>query len=298
MQRRLFPQALLFIILFVSGQAWAADAPVWQPMPLPEPVPVTEGYADLPGVRLWYWDTGGDGEVILLAHPGSQSSQIWGYQQPVFAAAGYRVIAYSRRGHYRSEAGTDAGSAVADLVNLLDYLDVEKAHLVGAAAGGISTMAFATWYPERTLSLVLASSIVSPDEQEWRDMFSRLDMNIARQHMSPEFMELSASYRAGNPEGTALFEEFGHDSSPNGRVSQAVGVTVNWRTMESLPVPVLLLTGEADLYAPPSLIRLFAGHLSGSEQVYLREAGHAAYWEQPEAFNHIVLDFIGRHGEP
>ena len=156
-------------------------------------------------------------------------------------------------------------------------------------------MAFATRYPERTRSLVLASSIVSPDEEEWRQMFGRLEMNIARQHMSPEFMELSSSYRAGNPAGTAHFEELGHLARPNGPYSQPSGVRVTWETMEALDVPVLLLTGEADLYAPPSLLRLFAGHLGDAEQVYFREAGHAAYWEQPKAFNRVVLDYLARH---
>ena len=71
-----------------------------QPMrePIPEQVPAAEGFAAVPGARLWYWDTGGQGEPLVLCHPASQSSQIWLYQQPVFAEAGYRVIAFSRRG--------------------------------------------------------------------------------------------------------------------------------------------------------------------------------------------------------
>src|SRR5262245_48183877 len=75
---------------------------------IPEQVPVTEGIADLGNVKLWYWDTGGAGEVIVLLHPGSGSGEFYPYQQPVFAKAGYRVISYSRRGQYKSEVGTDA----------------------------------------------------------------------------------------------------------------------------------------------------------------------------------------------
>jgi pimeloyl-ACP methyl ester carboxylesterase len=58
---------------------------------------------------------------------------------------------------------------------------------------------------------------------------------------------------------------------------------------------VLVLTGEADLYAPPPLMRLIAAHLSRCEMVTLREVGHAAYWEAPQDFNHRVLDFLRRH---
>src|ERR1700681_2440058 len=99
--------------------------------PIPEQVPATEGVASVPGARLWYWDTGGDGEPLVLCHPASQSSQIWLYQQPAFAKAGYRVIAYARRGVYKSERGpeTEAGTLVGDLAALLDALGVKRAHV-------------------------------------------------------------------------------------------------------------------------------------------------------------------------
>ncbi len=54
------------------------------------------------------------------------------------------------------------------------------------------------------------------------------------------------------------------------------------------------MTGEADLYAPPPLQAMVAAHLPDAETHTLREVGHAAYWEQPAAFNEIVLDFLER----
>ena len=94
-----------------------------------------EGFADTPDARLWYWDTGGVGESVVLCHPASQSCQIWEHQRPVFVAAGYRVIAYSRRGHYRSETGAaqNGGTTVGDLSNLLDNLGLRRAHILGAS---------------------------------------------------------------------------------------------------------------------------------------------------------------------
>jgi pimeloyl-ACP methyl ester carboxylesterase len=56
-----------------------------------------------------------------------------------------------------------------------------------------------------------------------------------------------------------------------------------------------LLTGEADLYAPPPLQRMIATHLPRHEMVTLREVGHAPYWEVPAEFNRLVLDFLARH---
>jgi pimeloyl-ACP methyl ester carboxylesterase len=260
-------------------------------------VPVIEGFAKVPGARLWYWDTGGDGEPLVLCHPASQSSQIWLYQQPTFAQAGYRVIAYSRRGAYKSDSGSeqDRGTQVGDLAALLDFLDVGKAHVLGAAAGGITATSFAVAHPARVISLVLAGTIVSPDEEEWRSLYQRLGLASVRQTVSTEFLELGPSYRALNPEGVARFVELEHASKPNGVVRQPLGVTVNWAAMERLQVPVLLLTGEADLYAPPPLQRMIAAHLPKHEMSTLREVGHAPYWEIPAEFNRLVLDFLRRN---
>jgi pimeloyl-ACP methyl ester carboxylesterase len=65
--------------------------------------------------------------------------------------------------------------------------------------------------------------------------------------------------------------------------------------VEGIKVPTLLLTGDADLYAPPPILRLFATRIKGSESVIVPEAGHSSYWEQPEIFNRAVLEFIRKH---
>ncbi len=265
-------------------------------VPLPEPVAVSEGLADTPGARLWYTDSGGDGEVVLLSHPASQSGRIWGYQLPVLAQTGYRVVAYSRRGVDRSERGpaSDCGTTVGDLAALMDRLGIGRAHLVGAAAGGITALAFAVVHPGRVRSLVLAGTIFSPAEAEWREMYGRLGIAAVRDHVSTEFLELGPSYRARNPQGTELFAELGRQAKSQAPLGQPSGVTVIWGSMQRLNLRVLLVTGEADLYAPPPLQNLIARHLPNRELATLREVGHAAYWEAPEAFNGLLLDFLDR----
>ena len=270
----------------------------WTPIEIPQPVAAHEGYADSAGVALWYWDTGGDGEAIVLCHPASQSSLAWSYQQPVFAQAGYRVIAYCRRGHYKSETGPadEPGTAVGDLCHLLDSLAVDRCHLLGAAAGGITAMALAVAAEQRLLSLIIAGSIFAPDEQDWRDFYARLGLKTVFSSVPSAHLELGPSYRATNPDGFAQFEAFEQLSKPNGRFMQPSGADVTWQSMEALQLPCLLLTGEADLYAPPPLQSMVASHIAHHELMTLRETGHASYWERPEAFNEAVLDFIARHG--
>ncbi|HEY6359517.1 MAG TPA: alpha/beta hydrolase, partial [Vicinamibacterales bacterium] len=91
-------------------------------------------FANLPGVRLWFTDTGGNGEPVVLMHPNTGTSEVWEPQTAAFSKAGYRVIAFDRRGWGRSEAdpatGAQPGHASEDLHSLADYLLLRRFHLV------------------------------------------------------------------------------------------------------------------------------------------------------------------------
>jgi pimeloyl-ACP methyl ester carboxylesterase len=65
--------------------------------------------------------------------------------------------------------------------------------------------------------------------------------------------------------------------------------------LATIRVPVLVLVGDADLLSPPALMRLLAAHIHNCQFATIPEAGHAAFWEQPEVWNRLVLEFIGRH---
>jgi pimeloyl-ACP methyl ester carboxylesterase len=56
-----------------------------------------------------------------------------------------------------------------------------------------------------------------------------------------------------------------------------------------------VLVGEADLLSPPALMRLLVEHIPHCQFVRVPEAGHAAFWEQPESWNRLVLEFVGQH---
>src|SRR5206468_11387589 len=62
------------------------------------PIPRFAGYADLPGVRLWYTDSGGSGVPGVLLHANTGNADSCQYNIPGSAEAGYRVVAFDRRG--------------------------------------------------------------------------------------------------------------------------------------------------------------------------------------------------------
>ena len=107
-------------------------------------------YLTLPGVDLWYEDTGGEGTPVILLHAASGTCESWVHQLPAFTAAGYRCIAYDRRTWGRSQPtdpGQQPGFAGDDLHALVESLSLERLHLVATAAGGITALDYALAHP-------------------------------------------------------------------------------------------------------------------------------------------------------
>src|SRR5947209_200091 len=157
---RLFVVAAVAATLGICAVETAGSQTQMAVVPIPAQVPAGEGWAQLADTRLFYWDTGGDGPPIVLLHPATGSALIWGYQQPVFAKAGYRVIAYSRRGYYNSAPfdRDKPGSGAEDLRQLADVLGIRRFHVVASAAGGSIAADFALSYQDRLLSLTNSSN--------------------------------------------------------------------------------------------------------------------------------------------
>jgi pimeloyl-ACP methyl ester carboxylesterase len=292
----IFALAATLAATAASAQNPAPDASI--PLALPEPIQTKGGLAVLPDTRLWYWDTGGDGQPIVLVHPATGSALIWGYQQPVFAKAGYRVIGYSRRSYYNSDplVADRPGIASEDLHHLADYLGLAKFHLVGSAAGGGIAADYAVSHPDRLLSLVIASNPSGLSSGPIATLYEELRPKEFPS-LPPDFRELGPSYRAANPAGAKLWLELEHKAITTRPFRQPATNKITEATLNRLQVPTLLISGEADLASPPGLIRMVAAQIPSAELVTVPEAGHSSYWERPDIFNRAVLDFIGRHSK-
>jgi pimeloyl-ACP methyl ester carboxylesterase len=252
-------------------------------------------HANLPGVRIWYEDTGGKAVPVVLVHAGTGSTAMWVHQIPAFAEAGYRVVAYDRRGHGRT-ALLEQVNAADDLHRLMDHLAIERFHLVGTAAGGIVSFDFALSFPQRLRSLVIANSIGGAQDEDYLELQRRLRPKPQFDALPVELRELGPAYRAANPEGVQRWKELEHTSRPGGVASLPKTTNrISFALLETLKVPTLLLTGDADLYTPPPVARIFAKNIKNAELLVIPECGHSAYWEQPALFNRAVLAFIAKH---
>ncbi len=269
--------------------------PAWEPVPIPAQVPIRDGLVTVPGARLWFWDTGGSGHPVVLLHAGTQSAMGWPYQQPVLAQAGYRVIAYSRRGYERSEGGdvNDPGIGADDLHGLIEHLKLPQVDLVAAAQGGFFALDYVLAWPERVRSLTIVSSLMGITDADYAAVNARLRPKFFA-GLPHDFQELSPSYRAGNPEGLAVWQELDRRALNGPRITPNVKQPLTWARLETIRHPTLLMTGDSDLYTPPALLRMQAQHMPHAEVHVIAEAGHSPYWEQPLVFNRLLLDFLGR----
>ena len=256
-------------------------------------------YADIPGVRLWFTDTGGAGDKtpVVFLHAASGTTDSWVHQEPAFIEAGFRCIAYDRRNWGRSESVGSAGgpgSASDDLEALADHLGLGRFHLVATAAGGIVGLDYAMEYPQRVISLVVSSSFTGVQDPSYLEVQHRLRPPEI-QNLPIVLREVGPSYRAVNPEGTARWLQIEESSRHviSSVAAQSPRSPMTYARLATMQTPVLMLAGQADLLSPPAMMRLVSEHIPECRFETIPEAGHAAFWEQPQIWNGLVLEFIG-----
>ncbi len=253
----------------------------------------------LPGVNLWFVDSGGAAAPVVLLHPNSGTSAIWESQIAALAQAGYRAIAFDRRGWGKSTAdpasGPQPGSVTGDLDALVGHLALDKFHLIGTAGGGFIALDYAAWRPERLRSLVVGGSTGAIEDKEVADFIARIAIPEIRKQ-STHYRELGPSYRGANPEGTQAWIEIDENARQPGTGFQPPLRTPNTLAkIAAITAPALVIAADADLLAPPALMRLWGVHIRHHEWAVIHDAGHAMAWEQPGRFNDLVLDFLARH---
>ncbi len=264
------------------------------------PAAARQAFADLPGVRLWFTDTGGPGEPVVLMHPITGTSQSWAPQIAALVRAGYRVIAFDRRGWGKSLAvpatGPQPGHASEDLHALVDYLSLSRFHLVGVAGGGFVALDYAAWHGDRLRSLVVGASTGSVSEKEIQDFIATIEIPGIRA-LPAHYREVSASYRGANREGTKRWIEIDEHARQPNAPAQPLRSPNTFAKLATITTRTLVMPADADLIAPPGLMWLWANHVKDAQWVVVPTAGHAIAWEKPEVFNEHLLRFL-KGGRP
>ena len=252
---------------------------------------------NVPGACLRVLDSGGVGTPVILLHANTGTLDSWQCQVPALSAAGYRVIAFDRRGWGESLAdpasGAQPGTIAGDLDALVQTLGLDRFVLLGIAGGGFAALDYAAWRPERLIKLIIAGSNGQFSEPLMQEFYARIAVPglTGRLEVRP-FLEVGVAYRAENPAGFAAFIAMEHAARQPDAVAQALRTPNTFAKIATIPTPTLILMGGADLLAPPALMRTWAAHLPHARFTEVSDAGHSINWERPDPFNQLVLEFL------
>ena len=262
------------------------------PSPAGGTIEVPAGGDDAAAQETIYYEVTGDGEPLVLSHGAGGNHAIW-FQQVAFLSRRYQVITWDQRsfGNSTDHAGRhNAEAFAADLLALLDHLEIDKAHLAGQSMGGWTTVRFALDHPNRVRSVILADTTGGIVTDEVRAGYERILRGEAR----AEAERARAEGRLDEDSRRSLL--YGQISSLNGERPTDIGamlfgVDYSPRAAE-LTMPVLMIVGSEDpLFRPPS-IRTIANLLPNVRVVEIPGAGHSPYFYQPDHWNRAVMEFL------
>lgn len=238
---------------------------------------------------LWYADTESGLSPIVLLHAYAGSGRSFHQQLAAFSDAGHRVVTYSRRGHAGSTGPSELKTPAADdLRVLIDTLGLGRVHLVATAAGGFTATDFADSWPGDVTTLTLACTMIGIEDDDYQSLCAA-HRPADFDRLTAEQRELSARYRAEQPSGVVAWRR----NEPSRRIPLPVHRRpITWKTIERLGMPVHLICGALDPYAPPPVMRAVAERLPNARLSVIADTGHSAYWERPDEFNRLVLDFL------
>lgn len=211
----------------------------------------------------------------------------------------FRIVRYDKRGHGLSEAPPPPyplTDHVADLVGLLDHLEIGRTAVVGLSVGGMIMQGLAALHPERVAALVLSDTAHKIGTREgWDDRIdtvTRKGLEAIVERVMP--LWFTAAFRKpDNPDYVGHVAMFLR--SP---MSGYVGTCASVRDADltestrALKVPTLCIVGEQDGSTPPDLVRSMANLISNSEFRIVPGAGHIPCVEQPDAFAGLVGGFL------
>ncbi|PEC20985.1 2-succinyl-6-hydroxy-2,4-cyclohexadiene-1-carboxylate synthase [Bacillus cereus] len=262
----------------------------------------------LQGVSYEY-EVVGSGEPLLLLHGFTGSIETW---RPFISSWSeqFQIIVVDLVGHGKTESPEDVThydirNVALQMKELLDYLHIDKAHILGYSMGGRLAITMACLYPDYVHSLLLENCTAGleseEDRKERREKDERLADKIEREGIESfvsmwENIPLFETQKrlAQNVQEAVRKERL--INNPKGLANSLRGMGTGaqpswWDELKNLKLPVLLMNGEYDekFFRILKNIEKCVPH---AKFVKIDGAGHAIHVEQPEKFDTIVKGFL------
>ena len=259
----------------------------------------------MPEVGGLHYETFGpaDGEPLILSPGLGGGGAYWAPNIPALAAR-YRVIAYDHRGTGRSERDSPPPASVDDMADdmtlLMDGLGIERAHVVGHAAGGIMGLSLALRVPQRLKTLVVVNGWSKLDPHFARCFETRLALlrdsgSEAYVRAQPIFLYpaswASAHSERLDAEAAGHLAHFPAPEMVEARIAALRAFDIDDRLGE-IAVPVLLLVAEDDILVPAPCSHRLAAGIPNATLASMPWGAHSCNVTKPQDFDRLVLDWL------
>lgn len=271
---------------------------------------ITVGVENSGPIDLYYEDHG-VGTPVVLIHGFPLSSAAWEKQVPALLMAGYRTIAYDRRGFGNSgqpATGYDYDTFAADLHTLMTELDLTDAILVGHSMGTGEVTRYLSRYGSGRVSKAVFVSPIPPFLMKTADnpdaldkkMFDGFITAIANDRPAYQTQFLADFFNTDQNMGKRVSEEavranwnVALQASPIGTMASVSAWLTDFRPdLNRIDVPSLIIQGTQDRILPfPVTGQKLQQMLPGSRMVALDGAPHAIPWTHAQEVNQALLDF-------
>jgi len=263
--------------------------------------------ATVNGVDMYY-EVHGKGVPLVMIQGFAGNNQAWFFQTPVFKKY-YKVIVFDNRGIGKTDKSSEPytiRTMADDVIGLLDYLAIEKAHILGLSLGGMVAQEIAISYPERLVKLVLGSTLAGSEggsdvHPEMIKAFTTSESaanidfrSIPLEKVMYEMVSLAFNRRLYRMILLPLSKRSMKSIDPEGHFKQMAAVS-DYTTLDRLHLikaPTLVITGTGDRIISPIASEVIASRIPNAKLVLVKGGSHAFFMEMRGKFNKEVLGFL------
>ena len=247
-----------------------------------------------------------DAPVVLLLHGFPESSYMWRHVMPAIAGEGRRAVAPDLAGFGDSEPDPPGTweRHVEAVERFRRDLGIERCVLVVHDWGGLIGLRWACEHPDAVEALVVSSTGFFPDGK-WHGMATamrtpgtgeQLVDGLDRDGFAGLLRSTSPSF--DDDAIDEYWKAFADEPRRHGQLElyrSGDFEKVAEYDLASLDVPVLLVWGERDEFAPVAGAHRFDRELADTELVVIEDAGHFVWEEAPERCAEAVVSFLRRY---
>jgi 3-oxoadipate enol-lactonase len=233
------------------------------------------------------------------------STNSWGYQVPVFAKAGFKILLHDFRGQLKSEKPEGPYSFAlhaADTKALMEELGIKKAYIIGTSYGGEVALRFALDYPESVKSLSIIDSVSELDET--LKLLVKGWINLAKEQNGEKFFWGMAPTIYHNNFIKGNYEMLSQRAEGMTKVSKDYFEGQVWlyetflqdvymtEELGKIKCPTLIICGENDILKPAKFSEIMAEHIPNTEYALIPDCAHVTIFEKPDILNTMLLGFV------